>query len=103
MGRNRLRVLALTIALCAAAPSTVAAQAWVRWGNDTGGIIPWSPEAELVALSTAMAHCGRFYKYPRITSITRMIGDYIAFACTFDPPGATAVMRQRSVVVRVRG
>jgi hypothetical protein len=38
-------------------------------GNDTGGIIPWSPENEVHAPALAQAHCARFRKYARATSI----------------------------------
>jgi hypothetical protein len=52
-------------------------------GNDTGGIIPWSPENQQVARAWASDHCARFGKVARITSIHRQYGDYIAFACHF--------------------
>ena len=55
-------------------------------GNDTGGIIPWSPDNERAALSIAQDNCGRFGKHARITSIHRQYGDYIAYQCRFDPP-----------------
>ena len=58
-------------------------------GNDVGGIIPWSPEAELAALGTAQGNCGRFNKYAVITSIHRVYGDYISYACWWRPPNAT--------------
>ena len=58
-------------------------------GNDVGGIIPWSPEAELAALDTAQSNCGRFNKYAVITSIHRVYGDYISYACWWKPPNAT--------------
>lgn len=55
-------------------------------GNDTGGIIPWSPEAEVSAMAIAQANCGRYNKYARITSISRQPGNYIAYICQWDPP-----------------
>ncbi|HTT47693.1 MAG TPA: hypothetical protein VMG39_06770 [Pseudolabrys sp.] len=54
-------------------------------GNDTGGIITWSPEHQAVARDWAAAHCARYNKYARITSVHAQYGDYIAFACEFDP------------------
>jgi hypothetical protein len=54
-------------------------------GNDTGGIIPWSCETEMVAQDMAGNHCGNFGKYARITSVTRQYGDFIAFACLWNP------------------
>ncbi len=53
-------------------------------GNDTGGIIPWSQEAEAMALLTANNNCNTYGKYARITSIRRVYGDYIAYECLFD-------------------
>jgi hypothetical protein len=55
-------------------------------GNDTGGIIPWSPEAELTALDIAQSNCGRYNQFARITSIHREYGDYIAYECRLDAP-----------------
>ncbi len=55
-------------------------------GNDTGGIIPWSPEAEVSAMAIAQENCGRFNKYASIRSVNRHPGDYIAYTCKWDPP-----------------
>jgi hypothetical protein len=65
-------------------------------GNDTGGIIPWSPEAEAAAQLTADANCGAFRKYGRVTSMIRRYGDYIVYECRFpreDPVGAVVSVR----------
>jgi hypothetical protein len=61
-------------------------------GNDSGGIIPWSPAAEQAAMETAQAHCGAFGKYALITSVHREPGDYIAYSCTWKP--ARQIYRQ---------
>jgi hypothetical protein len=54
-------------------------------GNDTGGIIPYSPHLKRGAyLDIAAIHCARYNKLARITSIHRRYGDYVAFACQFD-------------------
>ena len=53
-------------------------------GNDTGGIIPWSPEAEAMAMVTANSNCNMYGKHARITSVRRVYGDYIAYQCRFD-------------------
>src|SRR5215213_9728280 len=53
-------------------------------GNDTGGIIPWTPVTDLIYREIAGDHCARFFKGSRITSVHRQIGDYVAFACRFD-------------------
>jgi len=54
-------------------------------GNDTGGIIPWSPVAEQNALDIAQGNCGSFNKYALITSVHREYGDYIAYSCQWKP------------------
>jgi hypothetical protein len=57
-------------------------------GNDTGGIIAWSPEVQPLAADMAAGHCARYAKRARITSVHPWYGDYIAFACLTDrrPP-----------------
>jgi hypothetical protein len=55
-------------------------------GNDTGGIIPWSPEYEAAALDIAQHNCGRFRKFALIRSVRRVYGDYIAYDCVWEPP-----------------
>jgi hypothetical protein len=54
-------------------------------GNDSGGIITWSPEHQQVARDWAADHCARYGKYARITSIQAQYGGYIGFTCQFDP------------------
>jgi hypothetical protein len=72
--------------------SSGAASAWIigAKGNDTGGIIPWSPEAERTALATADQMCkwssGWAQKSARIVNVRRVPGDYIVYACVFDGP-----------------
>jgi hypothetical protein len=61
------------------------AQAQVYDGNDTGGIISWSCENEAMAPQITAAYCARWNKYPRITSVHRQYGDYIAFNCLWSP------------------
>ncbi|MEA2981486.1 MAG: hypothetical protein QOF91_1647 [Alphaproteobacteria bacterium] len=58
-------------------------------GNDTGGIIPWSPDNELSAYDLAQAQCGYYHKYAVATSIIRGPGNYIAYKCVWDPPVRT--------------
>lgn len=50
-------------------------------GNDTGGIIPWSPGIEEHALEIAVAHCARYDKFAKITSVRDSSGEYIGFTC----------------------
>ena len=55
-------------------------------GNDTGGIIPWSPENEQMAYMLAQENCGYYRKYAVPRTIHRVYGDYISYGCVFDPP-----------------
>jgi hypothetical protein len=57
-------------------------------GNDTGGIIAWSPEAQAAAPQVSMAHCAQYGKVARITSVNARFGDYIGFVCHW-PVGRT--------------
>jgi hypothetical protein len=50
-------------------------------GNDTGGIIAWTPGVEDYALAMATDHCARYGKYSVITSVRPWPGDYIGFVC----------------------
>jgi len=53
-------------------------------GNDTGGIIQWTPETDLIYHDIAAAHCARWNRLASITSVHRTYGDYIGFQCVFD-------------------
>jgi hypothetical protein len=78
--------LALSVMSVAFALSISVAHAQaVSRGNDTGGIISWSCENEVAAPVIAAAHCAGWGKYPRITSVRRQYGDYIAFNCLWTP------------------
>ena len=70
-------------------------------GNDTGGIIAWSPANEAAALQIAQDNCGYYRKFAVITSVRRMYGDYIAYVCVWDPPAVRHF--RRSATVRARG
>lgn len=50
-------------------------------GNDTGGIIPYSPAVEHVYRDLAAAHCAQWGRLSHITSVHRRYGDYISFSC----------------------
>jgi hypothetical protein len=67
--------------------------------NDTGGIIPWSPEAHRLRHAIASAYCARYFKYARITSVRAQYGDYIGFACHWRIPGAAVASRTRRAVI----
>ena len=53
-------------------------------GNDTGGIIQWTPETDLIYRDIATAHCARWHRIASITSVHRAYGDYIGFVCRYD-------------------
>jgi hypothetical protein len=54
-------------------------------GNDTGGIIPYSPYIERVYRQMAADHCARWGRLSHVTSVSRRYGDYIAFVCIDKP------------------
>jgi hypothetical protein len=76
------RVLAVLAALAAGA---CAGPGPGLTGNDTGGIVPWSPYSQRHARDMAGQHCAAYGKFARITSIDARPGQYIAFACYFGP------------------
>jgi hypothetical protein len=53
-------------------------------GNDTGGIIQWTPDVDLTYRDIAAAHCARWNRLAGITSVHRTYGDYIGFQCIYD-------------------
>jgi hypothetical protein len=53
-------------------------------GNDTGGIIQWTPDVDLIYRDIAAAHCARWNRSAGITSVHRTYGDYIGFQCIYD-------------------
>jgi hypothetical protein len=53
-------------------------------GNDTGGIIAWTPDVDLTYREIAAAHCARWNRFAGITSVHRRYGDYIGFQCIYD-------------------
>jgi hypothetical protein len=53
--------------------------------NDTGGIIPWTPETQQMAYSIASERCAQYDKYARITSVNARPGNYIGFTCVWSP------------------
>ena len=63
------------------------------WGNDMGGIIPWSPAVDEVYREVADEHCAIYKKIAHITSVRHEYGEFIGFECLdskFDPLKASA-------------
>jgi hypothetical protein len=95
MCRNGLIALALGVAFGACAGGAAVAgilgpgpwfgREWV-WGNDTGGIIPYSPDVRGVYRQMAAEFCSRSGRLSHITSAPHRYGDYIGFVC-IDRPG----------------
>jgi hypothetical protein len=69
-------------------------------GNDTGGIIPWSPENEAQAFQIAQTQCGYYHKFAVATSITRGPGNFISYKCVWNAPGPVVRRRERDVIVK---
>jgi hypothetical protein len=86
-------VLAALLSACAGPPPGVT-------GNDVGGIIPWSPDNEEIALEIASRYCAAYGKYARVTSVDPQYGGYIGFACVF---GGSYMRREREIILRSRG
>jgi hypothetical protein len=88
------RLLPLAVVTAALAANTAAltvvpakAEIWSALGingNDTGGIIPWSPALRAYGYRTAaQEHCGGYRKIARITSVVAGYGNYVGFACEY--------------------
>ena len=92
MRRTRIASAALTLTLLAAPAQ---AEVWSVFGingNDTGGIIAWSPDLRRYGYrEAAQHHCGGYHKIAHVTSVHARYGDYVSFACEFprgyDPVG----------------
>jgi hypothetical protein len=89
MRRNPLIWVALTIVLTLGAGSAVLANLVGPGpgitGNDTGGIIPYSPDLEGTYKDIAASYCGRWGRLSHVTSVHRKYGDYISFVCIDKP------------------
>jgi hypothetical protein len=84
-GAGLLCAIGVALSVTVASDRAQAQVPMVYAGNDTGGIIPWSCETEALAPEIAADFCARWDKYPRITSVHRQYGDYIAFRCLWSP------------------
>jgi hypothetical protein len=74
---------------------------WGSKGNDTGGIIPWTPENEATSFEIATKQCARWNKFPVATSIHRVPGDYIAYKCVWDQPAPAVAARHHRRDVKI--
>ena len=85
-----LPVMALALSLLGGTAHAVNGELWSVFGingNDTGGIIPWSPSLRAYGYrEAAQDHCNGYHKVARVTSVRARYGEYVGFACEF-PPG----------------
>ena len=54
-------------------------------GNDTGGIIPYSPAVAGIYRQMAAQYCASWGRLSHITSVHRRYGDTIGFVCIDKP------------------
>lgn len=77
----------LALSLTALPAHAVNGETWGVFGingNDTGGIIPWSPALRAFGYhAAAQLHCDGYRRIARITSVHPRYGDYVGFACEF--------------------
>jgi hypothetical protein len=79
-----LPIAALALALLAPVAHADIWSAYGINGNDTGGIIPWSPALRAYGYQTAAQyHCAGYHKIARVTSVHARYGDYVGFSCEF--------------------
>jgi hypothetical protein len=76
----------LTVLAAACAVTLASCGIYGPKGNDTGGVIPWSLDNEAMMHMLAGDACGFYGKRAVITTIHRVYGDFIAYACEFGPP-----------------
>jgi hypothetical protein len=62
-------------------------------GNDSGGIINWTPENQAIWRDWAMQHCWRYGKVAKLEAIHAHYGEYISFTCEFPRSGHRYVFR----------
>ena len=92
MRRNLSVVIALALSLPCAGGVALAGAVFVGpppglTGNDTGGIISYTPDLKLAAYhEMAENWCARWDRISHLTSVHRRYGDYVAFVC-IDHPG----------------
>ena len=89
--RNLWVLFALALLLPAAAGTALAGAIFVGpgpglTGNDTGGIIQYTPDLDRAAYRHMAAEwCARWDRLSHITSMHRIYGDYVSFVCIDKP------------------
>ena len=85
-----MRLRSTSLAFAALALAFFSSGANAQWwygvtGNQEGGLIPWSPGIERVAIQVAAEHCAGYNKIAYITGPNRGYGNYISFTCRYHP------------------
>ena len=80
----RVKVIAIAATMLSLIAGTAQGGTYAIRGNDTGGIIPWSPAVDDVYREVAAEHCATYNKIAHITSVRHDYGEYIGFECLID-------------------
>jgi hypothetical protein len=88
--RRHVAIFIASIVALALCPSDVALAIFAGpgpgiTGNDTGGIIPYSPAVAGIYRQLAADYCASWGRLSHITSVHRRYGDYIGFVCIDKP------------------
>jgi len=89
MRRNSAVLLTIALAVTTYAGAAAAAEfdgpsRWIT-GNDTGGILPYSPQVQGTYPQIAADYCARWHRLAHITSVHPKYGDYISWVCIDKP------------------
>lgn len=76
-------LFALAIVLCASCAHAGYGDLFPIKGNDTGGVIPWSPWVKHTYRAMAADFCAQYNKVAHITSVHPWYGDFVGFTCAF--------------------
>jgi hypothetical protein len=77
-------IMASSTAVFAIGDTFIGPGYWIT-GNDTGGIIPYSPAIETTYKQMATDWCARWNRLSHVTSVHRVYGDYVSFVCIDKP------------------
>jgi hypothetical protein len=78
-------IVAFTIGAAAAAMAGFGGPGPGVTGNNTGGIIPYSPDLEGIYRQIASDYCASWGRLSHVTSVHRRYGDFISFVCIDKP------------------
>jgi len=78
-------IVALTVGSAGAAMAAFAGPEPGITGNDTGGIVPYSPALDGIYRKIAADYCASWGRLSHVTSVHRRYGDYVSFVCIDKP------------------